>query len=189
MLGAVAGLAAVGYVRASEILMGPFIVVLMGISQVAVPEASRVSPPGVQASRAASVSVFGGGLRPSAAIVVGAILLTVFPLGPGPALLKELWMPTAQLIPAITLTVGGCLVYYRGYRRTARHGVARRSLRAQLTGSVAYVVCGSVGAILAGAVAAPSWGVTLAQHLRRAGVVASASISAGQPPRWPEVAR
>ena len=42
VLGAVAGLAAVGYVRASEILMGPFFVVLMGISQVAVPEASRV---------------------------------------------------------------------------------------------------------------------------------------------------
>ena len=42
VLGAVAGLAAVGYVRASEILMGPFLVVLMGLSQVAVPEASRV---------------------------------------------------------------------------------------------------------------------------------------------------
>jgi len=37
MLGAVAGLAAVGYVRASEILMGPFLVLLMGLSQVAVP--------------------------------------------------------------------------------------------------------------------------------------------------------
>jgi O-antigen/teichoic acid export membrane protein len=42
VLGAVASLAAVGYVRASEILMGPFFVILMRISQVAVPEASRV---------------------------------------------------------------------------------------------------------------------------------------------------
>ena len=42
MLGAVAGLAAVGYVRASEILMGPFLVLLMGLSQVAVPETSQV---------------------------------------------------------------------------------------------------------------------------------------------------
>ena len=42
MLGAVAGLAAVGYVRASEILMGPFLVLLMGLSQVAVPETSEV---------------------------------------------------------------------------------------------------------------------------------------------------
>ena len=32
VVGAVAGLAAVGYVRASEILMGPFLVVLMGES-------------------------------------------------------------------------------------------------------------------------------------------------------------
>lgn len=42
VLGAVTSLAAAGYVRASEILMGPFIVVLAGLSQVAVPEASRV---------------------------------------------------------------------------------------------------------------------------------------------------
>ena len=41
-VGAVASLAAVGQLRAAEILMGPFVVVLMGISQVAVPEASRV---------------------------------------------------------------------------------------------------------------------------------------------------
>ena len=41
VLGAVAGLASVGHVRAAEMLMGPFLVVLMGISQVAVPEASR----------------------------------------------------------------------------------------------------------------------------------------------------
>jgi O-antigen/teichoic acid export membrane protein len=40
--GALAGVAAVGYVRASKILMGSFLVVLMGISQVAVPEASRM---------------------------------------------------------------------------------------------------------------------------------------------------
>ncbi len=43
-------------------------------------------------------------------------------------------------------------------------GVARRSLRAQLTGSAAYAIGGATGAILGGALGA-SWGVTTAQVL------------------------
>jgi O-antigen/teichoic acid export membrane protein len=160
VVGAVAGLAAVGYVRASEILMGPFIVVLMGISQVAVPEASRVFHK--ESRHLARFCFILGGAQAAAAIVWGAILLTVFPLGPGPALLKELWMPTAQLIPAITLTVAAASFTTAATAGLRAMGVARRSLRAQLTGSVAYVVCGSVGAILGGAVGT-SWGVTVAQ--------------------------
>lgn len=103
MLGAVAGLAAVGYVRASEILMGPFLVLLMGLSQVAVPEASRV----FQRSSRRLVRfclAFGGG-QATAAIAWGVVLITVFPLGPGPFVLKDLWLPTQALLPAITLTV------------------------------------------------------------------------------------
>ena len=160
--------------------MGPFIVVLMGISQVAVPEASRVFHR--DSGHLARFCFILGGVQAAAAIVWGAILLTVFPLGPGPALLKELWMPTAQLIPAITLTVAAASFITAATAGLRAMGVARRSLRAQLTGSVAYVVGGSVGAILGGAVGT-SWGVTVAQTLRRAGVVASASIRAGQPPR------
>jgi hypothetical protein len=41
-------------------------------------------------------------------------------------------------------------------------GVARRSLRAQLTASAFYVIGGGLGAILGGAIGA-SWGVTTAQ--------------------------
>jgi O-antigen/teichoic acid export membrane protein len=160
VVGAVAGLAAVGYVRASEILMGPFIVVLMGISQVAVPEASRVFHR--ESRHLARFCFILGGVQASAAIVWGAILLTVFPLGPGPLLLKELWMPTAQLIPAITLTVAAASFITAATAGLRAMGVARRSLRAQLTGSVAYVICGAAGAVLAGAVGT-SWGVTVAQ--------------------------
>jgi O-antigen/teichoic acid export membrane protein len=160
IVGAVAGLAAVGYVRASEILMGPFIVVLMGISQVAVPEASRVFHR--ESRHLARFCFILGGVQASAAIVWGAILLTVFPLGPGPLLLKELWMPTAQLLPAITLTVAAASFITAATAGLRAMGVARRSLRAQLTGSVAYVICGAAGAVLAGAVGT-SWGVTVAQ--------------------------
>ena len=160
VLGAVAGLAAVGYVRASEILMGPFFVVLMGISQVAVPEASRVFHRA--SGHLARFSFVLGASQAAAAIAWGLILLTVFPLGPGPALLKDLWAPTAQLIPAITLTVAAasfCTAATAGLRAM---GLARRSLRAQLMASAAYVIGGTGGAILGGALGT-SWGVAAAQ--------------------------
>jgi O-antigen/teichoic acid export membrane protein len=160
VLGAVAGLAAVGYVRASEILMGPFLVVLMGISQVAVPEASRVFHR--DSSQLARFCFVLGGSQAAAAIAWGSILLTVFPLGLGPALIKELWMPTSQLIPAITLTVAAASFSTAATAGLRAMGVARRSLRAQLTASAFYVIGGGVGAVLGGAIGA-SWGVTTAQ--------------------------
>ena len=69
VLGAVAGLAAVGYVRASEILMGPFLVVLMGISQVAVPEASRVFHR--NSGHLGRFCLLLGGVQAAAAVAVG----------------------------------------------------------------------------------------------------------------------
>jgi O-antigen/teichoic acid export membrane protein len=160
VLGAAAGLAAVGYVRASEILMGPFLVILMGISQVAVPEASRVFHR--NSGRLARFCFILGGSQAASAVMWGLILITIFPLGPGPALLKELWMPTAQLLPAITLTVAAASFTTAATAGLRAMGVARRSLRAQLTGSAAYAIAGATGAILGGALGA-SWGVTAAQ--------------------------
>lgn len=162
VLGAVAGLAAVGHVRASEILMGPFLVILMGLSQVAVPEASRVFHR--DAGRLKRFCLLFGGAQAGAAIAWGLILLTVFPLGPGPALLKDLWVPTAQLIPAITLTVAATSFVTAATAGLRAMGLSRRSLRAQLTASALYLVCGSAGAVLGGALGA-SWGVTAAQFV------------------------
>ncbi len=160
VLGGVAGLAAVGHVRASEILMGPFYVVLMGISQVAVPEASRVFHRNPGRLRRFCFRL--GAVQAAAAIAWGLLILTVFPLGPGPALLPDLWIPTVQLIPAITLTVAATSMITAAAAGLRAMGLARQSLRAQLTGSGAYLVGGTVGAVLGGAVGA-SWGVTVAQ--------------------------
>ena len=159
VLGGVAGLAAVGHVRASEMLMGPFFVLLMGISQVAVPEASRVLQR--DPARLPRFCFVIGGAQAAGAIAWGVLLLTVFPLGPGPALLKDLWSPTAQLIPAITLTVAGASFVTAATAGLRAMGVSKRSLRAQLIGSALYLVGGTAGAVLGGAVGT-SWGVTVA---------------------------
>ena len=71
-------------------------------------------------------------------------------------------MPTAQLLPAITLTVAAASFITAATAGLRAMGVARRSLRAQLTASVAYVIGGAVGAILGGALGS-SWGVTAAE--------------------------
>ncbi len=162
VLGGVAGLAAVGQVRASEILMGPFLIVLMGISQVAVPEASRVFVRDARQLRRFCFRL--GGIQATAAVAWGVILVTVFPLGPGQALLRELWRPTAELIPAVTLTVAAASFITAANAGLRAMGAARRSLRAQLITSSMYFIGGAAGAVMGGALGA-SWGVTAAQSL------------------------
>jgi hypothetical protein len=132
----------------------------MGISQVAVPEASRVFHR--ESGHLGRFCLLLGGVQAAAAIAWGVVLITVFPLGPGPALLKELWIPTQQLLPAITLTVAAAAFITAAIAGLRAMGVARRSLRAQLTASAAYVIGGSIGAMLGGAVGS-SWGVTIAE--------------------------
>ena len=162
VLGGVAGLAAVGYVRASEILMGPFLVILMGISQVAVPEASRVLRRGPGHLRRFCLHL--GGLQAAAAIAWGLFIVFIFPLGPGPAVLKDLWSPTVQLIPAITVTVAATSMVTAAAAGLRAMGLSPRSLRAQLIASGMYVVGGTAGAVLGGALGT-SWGVAAAQCL------------------------
>jgi O-antigen/teichoic acid export membrane protein len=159
VLGAVAGLASVGYVRASEILMGPFLVVLMGISQVAVPEASRAfhRRPGALPRFCLAL----GGVQAAGALIWGLAVLLALPHGLGQLLLAELWRPTSALLVPIMLTVMGACFYTAAAAGVRAMGYARRSLRAQLIASLAYVIGGSCGAVLAGAPGA-SWGVTAA---------------------------
>ncbi len=160
VLGLSAGLAAVGYVRASEILMGPFLVILMGVSQVAVPEAARVlkrSPQGLVRFCLVLGTVQAGG-----AIIWGLVVILLFSRGIGDAVLKDLWVPTSVLMPIIVVTVVAASFITAATAGLRAMGLARRSLRAQIVGSVLYAGLGSVGAIVGGAMGA-SCGVALAQ--------------------------
>jgi O-antigen/teichoic acid export membrane protein len=159
-VGAAAGLAAVGTVRAAEILMGPFLVILMGIAQVAVPEASEVlrSAP----RRLGRFCLLIGGVQAGVAALWGATMLVVLPLGIGRLLLGEdVWHGTLPLVVPCTLGVMlGCLS--SGATSGVRAlGASPRSLLAQLTASSLYVVGGGAGAFLGGAVGS-SWGWAMA---------------------------
>jgi O-antigen/teichoic acid export membrane protein len=186
VLGGAAGLAAVGHVRASEILMGPFVVILMGISQVAVPEASRVLRRGPGQLRHFCLSL--GGLQAAAATAWGLFIIVVFPLGLGPAILKDLWSPTAQLMPAITVMIVATSMVTAAAAGLRAMGLSRRSLRAQLIASGLYIVGGTAGAVLGGALGT-SWGVAAAQcvsaviwwHYLRASLDQEVVLSLDQP--------
>ncbi|QZZ24976.1 hypothetical protein [Streptomyces sp. ST1015] len=157
-LGAIAGVGAVGAVRGAELLMGPFLAVLMGLSLVTVPEAARVlrqSP-----HRLGPFCLLLGGGQAAGALLWGGALLLV-PGALGEAALGEVWHSASALIVPIALGVAGAGLGTGAAAGLRALGAARRSLRAQLFASACYVGGGLGGAALAGT-AGSAWGVAAA---------------------------
>lgn len=161
-VGAVAGLAAVGTIRGGELLVGPFLAVLMGLSLVAVPEAARVLR---RSARRLPLfcAVLGGG-QAAAALLWGLMLLFVVPDAAGRFVLGSLWEPSFALIVPITMSVMNASLAMGAAAGLRALGAARRSLRAQLVNSTAYVIGGIAGATVAGAYGS-AWGVAVATLL------------------------
>ena len=158
-LGAIAGLGAVGAVRGAQLLLGPFLMVLMGMSLVAVPEAARVlrrSP-----RRLPLFCIALGGTQALGALLWGVALLLVVPERVGSSLLGPVWPLAAALIVPTTLVVVHGSLSDGAFVGLRAMGAAPRSLKAQLMAASAYVTGGLVGAALGGA-AGSAWGVAVA---------------------------
>lgn len=158
-LGALGGLVAVGETRAAEILMGPFLVILMGAAQVAVPEASHVLTWSPRHLRRFCLGL--GGALAGAAAAWGLMVLALLPTGLGDLLLGPIWHSAGVLLPAVILNM-----VVGGFETAAMAGVramgaAPRSLKAQLTNAGLYVAGGGIGAYVAGAWGS-AWGVAAA---------------------------
>lgn len=158
-LGAIAGLADVGTVRGAELLLGPFLAVLMGLSLVAVPEAARVLRRSRR--RLPLFCLLLGVGQAVAALGWGLTLLFLLPNGIGQYVLGSVWEPASALILPATLSVMNASFSTGAAAGLRALGAARRSLRAQLLTAVAYVTGGLVGAAVGGALGS-SWGVALA---------------------------
>ncbi|MGW4870126.1 hypothetical protein, partial [Streptomyces chartreusis] len=103
-LGAIVGVGAVGAVRGAELLLGPFLAVLMGLSLVTVAEAARVlrrAP-----DRLGRFCLLLGGGQAVAALCWGGALL-LMPDRLGELVLGDVWHSAAQLIVPVTLGVAG----------------------------------------------------------------------------------
>jgi O-antigen/teichoic acid export membrane protein len=149
LLGGIVSLGAVGDVRAAEMLMGPFLVILMGMSQVAVPEAAHVLR--TAPARLGKFCLVFGSLQALAAGLWGVAMILVLPWHVGDFLLGSLWHPASVLLPWVTagMVAGGLEIGAAAGLRAL--GAARRSLRAQLTLAFLYLSGGTLGAALDGA--------------------------------------
>lgn len=157
-LGAIAGVGAVGVIRGAELLLGPFMAVLMGLSLVTVAEAARVLRRAPH--RLGTFCLLLGGGQAVAALLWGGALLLV-PDRAGELVLGDVWNSAAQLIVPVTLGVAGAGLGTGAAAGLRALGTARRSLRSQLIASACYVAGGLGGAAVAGTVGS-AWGVAAA---------------------------
>ncbi|MEU9312970.1 hypothetical protein [Streptomyces sp. NPDC048256] len=157
-LGAIVGVGAVGAVRGAELLLGPFLAVLMGLSLVTVAEAARVLRRAPH--RLAKFCLLLGAGQAVAALLWGAALLLV-PDRLGELVLGDVWSSASQLIVPATLGVAGAGLGTGAAAGLRALGAARRSLRSQLFASSCYVGGGLGGAAVAGT-AGSAWGVAAA---------------------------
>ncbi|ELS57366.1 putative Integral membrane protein [Streptomyces viridochromogenes Tue57] len=157
-LGAIVGVGAVGVVRGAELLLGPFLAVLMGLSLVTVAEAARVLRRAPH--RLGAFCLLLGGGQAVAALLWGGALLLVPDRG-GELVLGDVWSSASQLIVPVTLGVAGAGLGSGAAAGLRALGAARRSLRSQLIGSACYVV-GGLGGAAVGGTAGSAWGVAAA---------------------------
>ncbi|TDV46887.1 hypothetical protein [Actinophytocola oryzae] len=158
-LGAIAGLADVGSVRGAELLLGPFLALLMGVSLFAVPEAARVLRRAPE--KLIRFCLVIGGAQAAAAALWGLFLLLLVPDSLGRLLIADVWAPASHLILPVSLSVTAAGVITGAAAGLRALGAARRSLRSQLVQSAGYLGFGLAGAALGGA-AGMSWGSTAA---------------------------
>jgi O-antigen/teichoic acid export membrane protein len=161
-LGAIAGVAAVGSVRGAELLMGPFMAVLMGLCFVAVPEAARVLR--ADHRRLTSFCLVLGGAQAAGTLLWGVALLVLVNDAIGTLVLGQTWYTAAALILPATLSVANAGMINGAAAGLRALGDARRSLRSMLITSSAYVVFGLTGALLGGALGS-AWGAASATFL------------------------
>ena len=159
LLGSFAGLAAVGEVRAAEMLMGPFLVILMGASQVAVPEGVRVLSRSPQRLTRFCLGI--GVAEGVAALCWGLLLLLLLPLGLGDLILGPAWTAAAFLLPAVIIAMGMAAFETGAMAGVRALGASSRSLFAQLFAAALHVVGGGAGALVGGANGS-CWGVAVA---------------------------
>ncbi|MGW1073433.1 hypothetical protein [Streptomyces sp. NPDC002537] len=157
-LGAIAGVGAVGAVRGAELLLGPFLALLMGLSLVTVAEAARVLKQSPR--RLGRFCLLLGGGQAAAALLWGSALL-LMPDRAGELVLGDVWHSASRLILPATLGVAGAGLGSGAAAGLRALAAARRSLRCQLFASACYLGGGIGGAAAAGTVGS-AWGVAAA---------------------------
>jgi O-antigen/teichoic acid export membrane protein len=166
LIAALAGLTAVGGIRAAQVLLGPLSVVFMGTGLFAVPEASRQARNGsVAAVRRIGLYVSVGLV---AAVTAWAVAAALLPARLGEAILRENWAVARSFLAPVALAMAASAV--SAGAATALRGLADagRSLRAAVFQGLLTVAAAAVGASLGGGLGA-AWGLAAAHTVASVG--------------------
>jgi O-antigen/teichoic acid export membrane protein len=150
---------AVGAIRGAELLLAPFMTLLMGLNLVTVPEAARVlrrSP-----HRLERFCMVLGGTQAVAALGWGLALLFLVPESVGQFVLNDVWDFASPLILPVSISLSAAGVIAGAAAGLRALGAAKRSLRAQLVSSAGYLGGGLAGAFVGGSALGASWGSTI----------------------------
>jgi O-antigen/teichoic acid export membrane protein len=148
-LGLMLGLAAVGYVQACVTLVGPMLIVFVGISLVLIPEAARVLRRSPQRLLLFCLLTSVG--LATAGLAYGIVALIALPAGIGNLLLGAIWRPTYPLlVPTIIGVVGQGMAIGAGAGLHAL-GASRRSLRASYISAMTLAAFSLAGTAVWGA--------------------------------------
>jgi len=147
-VGLVLGLAAVGYIQAANTLMGPIMILFLGMGLVTTPEAARILHRSPKRLIPFCFLVSSG--LAIAGLAWGVVLEVALPRGLGQWLLGSIWRPTEPLAIPQTLFVLGMCFLTGSQAGLHALGAARRSLSAMLIQSTCYLAFGILGAYVDG---------------------------------------
>jgi O-antigen/teichoic acid export membrane protein len=147
-IGLILGLAAVGIVQAAGTAMGPVTILFLGMSLVAIPEASRVLRRSPRRLPLFCMLISGG--LAAAALIWAVVLLIALPRGLGALLLGPIWRPTYGLLLPQAVFVIGQAAGVGANAGLHALGDARRSLRGMIIISAVYLALSLLGALAGG---------------------------------------
>ena len=158
-IGALAGLKALGTVRAGQIILGPLNVVFMGLGLVSIPEAIRL----LQRSHKKMIHgcvLLSAGLG-ATALVWGVIAFNL-PLPLGETILGEAWTRGRTVVLPLAIAMAGSGIVVGAASGVRALGDVRRGLRSRLIGAAMTLVGGLGGAVISGGTGA-AWGLAASQ--------------------------
>jgi O-antigen/teichoic acid export membrane protein len=162
VVAATGGLAAAGAIRGAEMVIGPVAALLMGVGQVAVPEAARALIRGQRALLRLG-AVLSVGLA-TVALAWGVTVILTFPLGIGRLVLGDVWTEARGLVLGVVISCAAGCTQVGPSAALRALGRADLTMQCQIVVTTLFVGMATAGAVLWGAQGAV-WGTAISSIL------------------------